>query len=121
MSLAILLFYIFFKIHAPLTETPFYREENEYPDLSKPFVDTLFSNSSKEYLSRMELKLSGKINGKGKLSYSHVPFHRKHTIELTGNVDELIRTEWYDNRCLIKFEPENSSVSGELSISFTTH
>lgn len=91
---------------------------NEYSILDKSFEDTLKVSSNSSNITKMELRIVGEINGKGKLSYSHVPFNRFKEIVLEGVVNQYLREDWYDERCLIKYEPIDSEVKGELIIYF---
>lgn len=96
-------------------------ETKIYSELNKSFKDTLRTVQDKGTITKMELEISGNITGKGKLTYSHVPFIRKQTIDLEGSINKKIETDWYDERCLIKYEPENPLVTGEITIKFTAY
>lgn len=91
-----------------------------YSELDKPFVDTL-KVETVSIISQMELEVTGNISGKGRLSYSHVPFVRKQFIELNGLINKKVKTDWYDGRCLIEYEPENPNVKGEIIINFKAY
>lgn len=92
-----------------------------YPELNKVFEDTLKAEKTSSNITRMELEITGSLKGKGKLYYSHVPFVRKHFIDLEGIVNKKVETDWYDERCLIIYEPENSSVKGEIVVNFKVY
>lgn len=96
-------------------------EGKVYPELSKAFEDTLKAETTSTIITRMELEITGNLKGKGKLYYSHVPFVRKQFIVLEGNVNNKIETDWYDERCLIFYEPENSLVKGEIIVNFKVY
>lgn len=91
-----------------------------YSELNKPFVDTLKVETGST-ITQMELEITGNISGKGRLSYSHVPFVRKQFIEIVGSINRKVKTDWYDERCLIEYEPENSDVKGEITINFKAY
>jgi len=92
-----------------------------YSELNKPFEDTLRVDVTSTTITRMKLEITGNLTGKGKLYYSHVPFVRKQFIELEGSIEEKIEADWYDARCLIIYEPEDSFVKGEMIIDFKTY
>jgi hypothetical protein len=96
-------------------------EGKVYPELSKAFEDTLKAETTSTTITRMELEITGNLKGKGKLFYSHVPFVRKQFIEIEGNVNKKIETDWYDERCLIIYEPENTLVKGEIIVNFKVY
>ena len=87
---------------------------------NKAFEDTLKAETSNTIITRMELKITGNKR-QGKLFYSHVPFDQKQFIVLEGNVNNKIETDWYDERCLIIYEPENSLVKGEIIVNFKVY
>lgn len=92
-----------------------------YPELNKAFEDTLKVETTSFTITRMELEITGNLKGKGKLYYSHVPFIRKQFIDLEGDVNKKVETKWYDERCLILYEPENSLVKGEIVVNFKVY
>ncbi len=93
----------------------------KYPELNKVFEDILEAGTTGTNITRMELEITGNIQGKGKLYYSHVPFVRKHFIDLEGTVDEKVETDWYDEKCLIIYEPADSLVKGEIVVNFKVY
>jgi len=96
-------------------------ERKVYIELNKGFEDTLKAKTTSFNVSRMELEITGNLKGKGKLYYSHVPYEIKYFIDLEGLLNKKIKTEWYDEKCLIIYEPENSFVKGELVIKFQVY
>lgn len=99
-------------------------ERKVYSELNKAFEDSFVVN--KDYIYQMRMKIHGNIKGKGSLSYGHIyhyspdsSFYAYHMpIELEGCVDKTIKTEWYDGVCKIYYIPEDSLVTGEISISY---
>ena len=92
-----------------------------YSKLNNIFEDTLVSSTRHDFISEMELRIVGKLEGKGMLFYSHCPYTETSAIELEGNINKIIKSEWYDEKCLIKYIPENSLVSGKVIISFEVY
>lgn len=93
----------------------------KYSKLNKVFEDTLKAETTSTNITRMELEITGNIQGNGKLYYSHVPFVRKHFLDLEGSVDEKVETDWYDEKCLIVYEPADSVVKGEIVVNFKVY
>lgn len=92
-----------------------------YSELNKSFEDTLRVDATSTKITGMKLVITGNLTGKGKLYYSHVPFIRKQFIELEGTIDEKIETDWYDERCLIIYEPDDTFTKGEIIVVFKTY
>lgn len=92
-----------------------------YSRLNKNFEDTLRIVHNPGAITRMELEITGNIKGKGKLAYSHPPFIIEHFVDLQGSIKKTITTDWYDESCLIKYEPEDSLVSGEITIKYVVY
>ena len=92
-----------------------------YTKLNNSFEDTLVSKDSHNSISRMELRIQGEIRGIGELTYSHYPFSEVTLIILSGSINEEIKTDWYDERCLIKYRPKDSLVKGEIKIEFEVY
>ena len=97
------------------------QESKVYSELNKSFKDTLRVEKTNSSIVSMELTVTGNITGKGKLIYSHSPFEIERFIELKDSVNEKIETDWYDERCLILFEPQDSFVKGEIKIDFKAY
>lgn len=93
----------------------------EYLELNKVFEDTLKAEITDSNITRMELEISGDLQGKGKLYYSHVPFVRKHFIDLEGTINKKVETDWYDKKCLIIYEPADSLVKGKIVLNFKVY
>lgn len=92
-----------------------------YSRLDNNFEDTLRIVCDQGMITRMELEISGNVNGKGKLAYSHPPFTIEHIVNLQGSINKTIAADWYDETCLIKYEPEDSLVSGEITIKYVLY
>mgnify|MGYP003399569129 CR=1 FL=1 len=97
------------------------KEVKVYSMLGKSFEDTLRIAHNSTAVTRMELEIVGNINGRGKLTYSHPPFIREQTVDLQGSINKTIITDWYDESCLIKYEPKDSLVSGEIKINYIVY
>ena len=99
-------------------------ETKVYSELNKVIEDSFVVN--KDYIYQMRMKIHGNIKGKGSLYYGHIYYYSPDSsfyaysmpIELEGSVDETIKTDWYDGVCKIYYCPEDSLVTGEISISF---
>lgn len=89
-----------------------------FTELNRPFEKVLIAPASDFPGFIMHLKLTGHINGNGRLKYAHYPFKEFHELPLEGKIEEDIKRDWYDKRCLIKFEPADTTVSGELVVEF---
>lgn len=88
-----------------------------YCFLNKSFSDTLQMKSVSN-ITQMRLEIIGKLNGEGTLYYSHFPFNLNYKVKLKDSVNQVISTDWYDSRCLIKYIPKDSSTKGKLNINF---
>lgn len=98
-------------------------ETKVYSELNKVIEDSFVVNKDRIY--QMEMKIQGNIKGKGYLSYGHIYVDKDSMfyaysmpIELEGRVDKTIKDDWYDGVCKIYYVPEDSLVTGEISISF---
>ena len=99
-------------------------ETKVYSELNKVIEDSFVVNKDRIY--RMEMKIQGNIKGKGYLSCGHIYYVDKDSmfyaysmpIELEGCVDKTIKDDWYDGVCKIYYCPEDSLVTGEISISY---
>lgn len=97
------------------------KEEKVYSMLCRSFEDTLRIVHNATAVTRMEFEIVGNINGKGKLTYSHPPFIREQIVDLQGIINKTIITDWYDESCLIRYEPNDSLVSGEIRIKYMVY
>lgn len=89
---------------------------NEY------FEDTLFIETTNTMITKMKLEVSGNIVGKAKLYYCYSSSEKRYYIELSDeNVNKKIETDWYQNVCWIKYEPEDSFTKGKIEISITLY
>ena len=98
-------------------------ETKVYSELNKVIEDSFVVNKDRIY--QMRMKIHGNIKGKGSLYYGHIYYSPDSSfyvysmpIELEGSVDKTIKTDWYDGVCKIYYCPEDSLVTGEISISF---
>lgn len=98
-------------------------ETKVYSELNKVIEDSFVVN--KDYIYQMRMKIHGNIKGKGSLYYGHIYYSPDSSfyaysmpIELEGSVDKTIKTDWYDGVCKIYYCPEDSLVTGEISISY---
>lgn len=94
------------------------KDENVHIDLSKSFIDTLRADIKTSPITGMELNITGMINGKGKIYYSHAPFQRKQLLEFEREIDTTILSDWYDERVLIQYDPENNQIVGSIIVNF---
>jgi len=71
-----------------------------------------------KFPDHMDLKMSGKINGVGILSFgwNDKASYQKATIADNFNVE--YKGDWYSDICIIKYEPI-SATKGELTIDYT--
>ena len=92
-----------------------------YTKLNNCFEDTLVSKNNHNSISRMELRIEGEIRGIGELTYSHYPFSEVTLVILKDSINEEIKTDWYDERCLIKYRPKDSLVKGEVKVEFEVY
>lgn len=73
-----------------------------YHNLKDNFTDSLYYQTDKALISNMEILLSGKMQGSGVLEIENGS-GRFSKIKLKGNINEIYKTEWYQNKCHIKY------------------
>lgn len=88
-----------------------------YHSLNKNFSDTLYYPTDKTLITRIEILLSGKIQGSGILEIENGS-GRFNKIELNGDINEVYRTEWYQNKCLIKYVSQEFVVGDSLIVKY---
>jgi hypothetical protein len=95
----------------------------EYTLLGHEFEEILISDKISDFINQITFKIVGNITGKAVIVLYHPPFDRRNRgakirINIEGIINETIKDEWYDKECLIHFIPEDSSVKGEIKISY---
>lgn len=124
-------FFMFVMFCSCITNSNSYVETKEYSELNKVIVDSfLISNLD---VFKMQMKVQGEMDGKGLFVYGYDVYNsdindfRKRNyvgvcystpIKLEGHIDKTIRSDWYEQKCYIKYKPIDSLVTGKITISF---
>ena len=92
------------------------KTEHILTDRPEKFVIKIDENA--KFPNHMDLKMTGKINGAGILSFgwNDKASYQKDTIVDNFNVE--YKGDWYSDICTIKYEPI-SATKGELTIDYT--
>ena len=93
-------------------------EKVKYEEVTIKFVDTLIAPVLEDRITRLEIIITGNINGSAILKIGHQPYDRFDEVELKGVVNKEIDTDWYEKECLIKYFPLEKVQGDSLIIKY---
>jgi hypothetical protein len=96
----------------------------EYTTIDHEFEEVLVSGrDSDSVISRMIFRIEGTITGDAVIILKHPPFDQnsrtvERKINIGGKINKVIKGEWYEKECLLRYIPNDPSVTGKIIISY---
>lgn len=89
-------------------------------DLKKNFYDTLYYNTDKKLLSKIEIRFLGYIEGEGIVEIDNGG-GRFNKVKIQGNINQEYESEWYDRRFIIRYTPVSNVKGGKLIVKYRVY